>query len=146
MFKFQFLFRFLDLARHQRRKRILNADQAAGRRGEDLAHRYLQKRGFTVIARNYRARSGIAELDIVAKDGETLVFVEVKARSSDKYGPPDRAVGEEKRRRLFRGAREYVRRAGADWEHVRFDLVSVVLSEPPHCTHLRDVFPLATAP
>ena len=120
----------------------MSPEHVTGRRGEDLAHRYLQERGFTVVGRNYRARSGMAELDIIAREGGTLVFIEVKTRASVEFGVPDRAVDEEKRIRLFRGAREYARRAGVGWEETRFDIVGIVLSEPPRYSHFRDVFPL----
>jgi len=138
------ILRFSDRLRQRRYERTLSPTRSAGRRGEDLAHRYLRHNGFTVVARNFRARSGLSELDIVAWEDETLVFVEVKARTSDAYGSPERAIGGEKRVRLFRGAREYARRAGVDWQQVRFDIVNVLLSEPPEIVHYRDVFPLAT--
>ena len=81
---FRFLFRLLDGVRHRSRRRTMSPDQVTGRRGEDLAHRYLQDQGLTVIGRNYRARSGMAELDIIAREGDKLVFVEVKTRASDR--------------------------------------------------------------
>lgn len=62
--------------------------------------------------------------------GPTLVFVEVKARGSDEFGEPEGAVDEEKQRHLHRAARDYARRAGVDWEKIRFDIVSVVLERP----------------
>jgi putative endonuclease len=71
------------------RRRYLQHDH--GRIGEDLAHRYLRRRGYTVIARNYRTRSGSGEIDIVAWNGPTLVFIEVKTRQTDEYGSPDRS-------------------------------------------------------
>lgn len=95
-----------------------------------------------IVARNHRSLSGAAELDLVAREGEKLVIVEVKTRSSAAYGPPDRAIGEAKRRKLFRGARDYARRAGVDWSLVRFDVLTVVLSAPPRIEHYRDVYPL----
>ncbi len=140
---FRLLLLLSDRLRHQRRKRIWHADLASGRRGEDIAHRYLRRRGYTIIARNYRARSGVSELDIIAREGETVAIVEVKTRSRGDHGPPERAIGSEKRRKLFRGAREYVRRCGADWSHVRFDIITVVLTDPPAIEHYRDVFPLS---
>ena len=139
------VYRLGDAVRHSRRKKLWNADQAAGRRGEDLAHRFLQNRGMRVVARNYRPRSGAGELDIVAWDGDTLVFVEVKSRTTEEFGSPDRAVDEAKRERLLRAARDYVRRAGVDWRRVRFDIVNVVLTHPPAVTLLRDVFEVRPA-
>jgi putative endonuclease len=139
---FQFLFGFFDELRHRRRRRLWEPTRAVGRRGEDLAHRHLRKHGFTVVGRNFRARSGLSELDIIAWEGDTLVFVEVKTRSSAEFGSPERAMDPDKRRKLFRGAREYARRAGVDWSRVRFDIINVLLSKPPDITHYRDVFSL----
>ena len=71
-----------------------------GRIGEDLAHRYLQRHGCTVVARNYRPPSGPGEIDLVVWEGGKLVFVEVKTRASEAFGAPESAVDEEKRVRL----------------------------------------------
>jgi len=109
-----------------------------GRIGEDLAHRFLRRHGCTVVARNYRTRSGMGEIDLVVRQGDTLVFVEVKTRATNDFGQPDRAVDEEKRTRVRRAARDYARRAGADWDKTRIDLVNVTLSRPPRVEWLRD--------
>jgi putative endonuclease len=111
-----------------------------GRVGEDLAHRYLRRKGCTVVARNYRARSGAGEIDLVAWDGQTLVFVEVKTRSSEEYGAPEAAVDAEKRIAIERTARQYALRAGVEWGRTRFDIVSVVLLRPVRIQWLRDAF------
>ena len=133
-----------DWLRHVRRRRLWTADQALGRRGEDLAHRFLRRQGFTVVARNYRLASGDAEADLIAWDGDALVFVEVKSRKSDDYGPPERAVGEEKRLHLLRVARAYARKTNTPWERVRFDLVTVVFAEPPQIKLIRNAIPVAS--
>jgi putative endonuclease len=112
---------------------------ATGRRGEDLAHRYLQSLGFRVVGRNWRARSG-PEIDVIAWDGPALVFIEVKSRRSDEFGSPDRAIDGEKKEQIIRAAREYVRRSGADWSQVRFDLVNVVFTRPARLEIQRDAF------
>ena len=111
----------------------------AGRRGEDLAHRFLRRQGFCVVARNYRSRCGY-EIDLVARDKDALVFVEVKSRATDEFGTPDRAVDPEKQAHIERAAREYARRAGVDWGIVRFDIVNVLLTRPPQVELLRDAF------
>jgi putative endonuclease len=134
------ILRLFDALRDKARRRSWTPAQASGRRGEDLAHRFLQKRKFKVVARNYRRRSGGGEIDLVAWDRETLVFVEVKTRRTDEYGSPDRAVDHEKRLALVRAAREYARRANVEWPYVRFDVVSVVMSDPPSVSHTRDAF------
>jgi putative endonuclease len=120
-----------DWLRHRARSGQWSADLALGRRGEDLAHRFLRRKGFTIVARNYRLASGDAEADVIAWEGAELVFVEVKTRRSGEYGPPDRAVGEEKRAHLLRVARAYARKSNTPWDRVRFDLVSVILTDPP---------------
>lgn len=130
-----------DAARHAARKKRSEPDQATGRRGEDLAHRYLEHHGFTVVARNYRPPSGGGELDLVAWQENTLVFVEVKSRTSDECGAPDRNVDEQKRASLIRAGRDYARRANVPWERVRFDLVSIVFTDPPKVVHSPDIFP-----
>ena len=111
-----------------------------GRIGEDLAYRYLRARGCTVVARNYRTLSGSGEIDMVAWDGRKLAFVEVKTRGSEEFGPPESAVDAEKRGRLERAARDYSRRAEIPWRDTRFDIVSVVLDQPPRIEWLRDAF------
>jgi putative endonuclease len=131
---------FVDWLRHRARLRTWNPDRALGRRGEDLAHRYLRRRGFKIVARNYRLGSGSAEADIIGWQGEALVFVEVKTRRTGEHGPPERAVGEEKREHLRRLAREYARKSNTPLENVRFDLMSVILTSPPELEWLPDAF------
>ncbi len=134
------LYKFADLLRHHRRKRHMTEDHALGRRGEDIAQRFLQRAGFVIVDRNYRMASGGGEVDIIAWEGEKLVFVEVKSRKTDQHGSPDRAIGLQKQSSLMRAAREYARHAEVPWEQVRFDVVNVVFAAPPVVAHLRDVF------
>ena len=84
-----------------------------------------------IVARNYRVGSGNGEADLIAWDKETLVIVEVKSRRNADFGPPERAIDDEKRRSLQRVAREYTRKADVVMEAVRYDLVTVVFSDPP---------------
>lgn len=130
-----------DWLRDAGRRRVWKPDLATGRRGEDLAHRYLQRHGFTIVARNYRLAAGDAEADLIAWDQGSLAFVEVKTRQSDEYGSPDRAIGRDKQMHLYRVAREYSRKSGVAWEQVRFDVVTVILSSPPEINLIRDAFP-----
>lgn len=134
------LYQFGDLLRHHGRKRHLSADHELGRRGEDIAHRFLQRNGIVVVARNHRMNSGAGEVDLIGWDRDTLVFVEVKSRTSEEYGAPDRTIGEQKRFSLIRAAREYARHAEVPWSKVRFDVVNVVFSTPPAITHFTNVF------
>lgn len=121
----------LDRLRDRLRRKNWTTSQAAGRRGEDLAHRFLRAQGFTVVARNYRLAAGDGEADLIAWEGDELVIVEVKTRETDDFGPPERAIDSEKERHMARVARAFARKAGAPWTQVRCDVVSVVLSEPP---------------
>jgi len=136
----QFLYRAADAFRRAR----LASDH--GRIGEDLAHRYLRGQGCTIVARRYRPPAGGGEIDVVAWQRDILIFVEVKTRATAEFGTPDRAVDAEKRRHLARAGRDYARRAGADWPKVRFDIVSIILSEPPEIEWLRDAFRPQLAP
>lgn len=131
---------FFDWLRHRARLRAWTPDRAWGRRGEDLAHRYLRRRGYVVVARNYRTRSGSGEVDLIAWDGETLAFVEVKTRRTAEFGTPDRAVDAEKRRKLIVAALDYCRRSGAPWERSRFDVVTVVIEPNTAISLIPDAF------
>lgn len=94
-----------------------------GAGGEDAACEALRQRGYAILARRFRTRSG--ELDIIARDGETLVFVEVKARRSLRAGLPAEAVTWRKRRTLHRVALEFLARSRLHHLPCRFDVVSV---------------------
>ena len=96
---------------------------AVGKTGEDLACRELERRGYTIVARRWRQRMG--EIDIIARDGDTLVFVEVKARDGRAFGAPAEAVSPVKQRRIAQLASWYVARHGAADRRCRFDVVSV---------------------
>jgi putative endonuclease len=80
---------------------------------------------------------------MVAWDGRTLVFVEVKTRASAEFGSPGRAVGTDKEKDLRRAAGEYLRRCGTPMEQGRFDLVNIVLTDPPEIEWIKDAFPIS---
>ena len=100
-------------------------NQRFGAEGEARAARWLEERGFTLLARN--ARAGGVEIDLVAAHGDTVAFVEVKARRSRAHGAPEEAVDARKRRRLARGAAPGLRANGVRARRVRFD---VIVCEP----------------
>jgi putative endonuclease len=104
---------------------MTRARQSLGRIGEDLACRELQRRGYAILARRYRRRGG--ELDIVARDGRTVVFVEVKAREGRAFGEAAEAVTRVKRRRIAQLALDYLARHGYAECACRFDVVSIHL-------------------
>ncbi len=98
---------------------------AAGRKGEGEAVRYLRGNGYRILQRNVRARFG--EIDLVARDGAALCFVEIKARSSTRFGFPEEAVNFQKRQKLLKLAAWYLQsRRPAGHSHIRFDVLSLL--------------------
>jgi putative endonuclease len=100
-----------------------DARQSLGKRGEDLACAELQRRGYAILDRRYRTRLG--EIDIVARHGGAIVFVEVKARASDRFGAPAEAVTGAKQRRLVQMAVDFLSRRRLHDQPCRFDVVAV---------------------
>ena len=105
--------------------RVSRARVILGETGEDLACRELRRRGYAILARRYRRRRG--ELDIVARDGPTLVFVEVKTRESHEFGEAAEAVTPLKQRTMVQLAIDYMARHRLTSEPCRFDVVSIHL-------------------
>ena len=97
--------------------------QSLGKLGEDLACTELQRRGYAILARRYRTRFG--EIDIVSEDEGTMVFVEVKARQSPRYGLAAESVGPLKQRRVAAMALDYLSRTGRLERPCRFDVVAI---------------------
>lgn len=93
-----------------------------GRKGEKLTEKYLKKRGYRILKRNYRTPFG--EADIIATDGDTVAFVEVKTRTSDSYGRPSEAVTQQKRDRYFKIAKFFWVQSGEE-PNARFDVAEV---------------------
>ena len=123
-------------------------EQPLGPRGEKLAARHLRRLGLKILARNYRCPAG--EADIIAldrstradRDAETIVFVEVKARRSDRHVDPESAVNPKKRRQLARVAEYYLAHHPAEDYQVRFDVVAVIAAADgkPEIRHTVDAF------
>jgi putative endonuclease len=111
-----------------------------GREGERLAERFLRLRGLKTIARHFNTPTG--ELDLIMRDHETLVFVEVKTRRDRKYADPEDAVGANKRRRMTRAARWFIHEKRWDDQPCRFDVVAVLLPPDgrPEIEHFPDAF------
>lgn len=109
--------------------------RAAGSAGEAAACGALKNTGMTILERNFRRPTG--EIDIIAKDKRTIVFVEVKARSSLKFGRPAEAVDKAKQLHILRTAMIYLAEKGLDDAPVRFDVVEVL---PDGIRHLRAAF------
>ncbi len=109
--------------------------------GEEAAARFLEKRGFTLLARNYRTPVG--ELDIIARDRQHLLFVEVKTRRSAAFGAPAEAVGAHKQRQIVRAAQWYLATARYPDLQPRFDVIAVLVgSGEPVISHIPNAFGL----
>ena len=119
---------------------MTQARLSLGKHGEDLACRELRRRGYALLARRYRTRWG--EIDIVARDGRTLVFIEVKTRRSTGFGGPVAAVNFRKQRRLINMARSYLLGLSGPEPPCRFDVVgvTVVAGERPVVEVIVDAF------
>ena len=97
-----------------------------GQRGEKVAQSFLLEKGYKILHVNWRNRK--AEIDIIAMDGDTLVFVEVKTRQSNLYGDPENAVNFKKQRRLIHAANAYVSKYRIE-NDARFDIVSILIKK-----------------
>ncbi|MBZ4643608.1 MAG: putative endonuclease [Deferribacteres bacterium] len=107
-----------------------------GRKGEDLALEYLEKNGFVIIEKNFRSRFG--EIDLIVKDGQTIVFVEVKYRLSENYGSPKEAVTNEKIKKIIRTAQYFITKNNFNSLY-RFDVVSIYKDK---IEHIKNAFTL----
>jgi len=96
-----------------------------GRRGEEVAFRFLKKKGYRIIEKNYACKMG--EMDIIAKEKDTLVFIEVKTRTSALFGPPQLAVNFSKQRQLSKVALNYLKEKRLEDVKARFDVVAIFL-------------------
>jgi putative endonuclease len=114
--------------------------KTTGALGEERAAAFLALQGYVILAKNFRARTG--EVDIIAEDRETLVFVEVKTRRGEAYGRPEEAVDYRKQRRIIAAARWYVHRYNCADRDCRFDVVAVELdgSKDGRLTHIQHAF------
>jgi putative endonuclease len=115
--------------------------QSLGDRGEDAAARYLRRQGYKIVARGARVAG---ELDIVAVDGRTVVFVEVKTRQTDTAGAPAAAVDQDKQARLTRAATGFLKRHGLLGQAARFDVIAVrwpAGDRQPSFEHFKNAFP-----
>ena len=112
-----------------------------GQKGENLAVAYLQNLGYKVLERNYRCKLG--EVDIIARDNDTLVFIEVRTRSSLDFGLPQESINRRKRHQISKVALEYMIRRKLKNIPARFDVVAISL-EPgkEKVDHIKDAFEL----
>ena len=122
---------------------MLQNRRTIGERGEAAAIRFLEKKGYRILDKNYRCKSG--EIDIVARDKDSIAFVEVKTRTSIEFGLPEESLSWRKKVHLTKVALNYLSHRSIKGVNCRFDVVSVLMKgENNHSIHLiKDAFPSA---
>ncbi len=121
-----------------RRGRGLN-NRLSGAWGEELALRYLTRRGYELVERNYRTRYG--ELDLILRHQDTLVFVEVKLRRGVGFGDPLEAVTPRKQAAIRALAERYLAEKEPDFDAVRFDVIGIIVGKgAPRISHVENAF------
>jgi putative endonuclease len=121
---------------------MLNRRQQFGKTGESIAVGFLRSQGYRILEQNYR--TGIGEIDIIARDRKTLVFVEVKARTSSRFGNPKSAVTPIKQRKISMVALQYLKATAQMQVKARFDVVAISSAETsPQIELIKNAFDLA---
>ena len=121
---------------------MLNKSQKFGEKGEALAVQRLKKAGYKIIKTNYRNRLG--EIDIIAKENDTIVFVEVKSRRSVNFGNPKQAITLQKQKKISMVALSYLKTTGQGAARARFDVVTVISNrDTPQVEIIKNAFELA---
>jgi len=121
---------------------MTNRKQEIGKKGESIAVGYLKKQGYKIIEQNYRSKAG--EIDIIAREKKTLVFVEVKTRRSTSYGSPKWAVTLKKQKAISMAALYYLKMTNQTNADARFDVVSILVrGEDTQIELVRNAFDLA---
>lgn len=111
-----------------------------GKAGENFAAKFLEKQGFKIIQKNWRF-SRLGEIDIIAEDKNTLVFIEVKTRSSNLFGHPLESVDEKKFNKIKKLAEIYLNQnANNNYDGFRFDLVGILLKKSPEVTYFKGIY------
>ena len=120
-----------------------SGNSSLGEMGESIAATFLKGAGFSIVERNFRCICG--ELDIIARDGRTIVFIEVKCRNNGIYGPPQLAVTSFKQRQISKAALVWLSKRRLYDAEARFDVVAIVLHDDdlPEIEHIRNAFDLA---
>ncbi len=110
-----------------------------GNAGEQLARTFLEQKGYVILETNWRYKR--AEVDIIAKEGEVLVFIEVKTRSTDAFGKPEEFITPHKENLLIAAASAYMEQINHEWA-IRFDIISIIYRSAQHfqVEHFEDAF------
>ena len=116
----------------------MNTNLDIGEFGEDLAVEYLEQKGFEILERNWRHRHW--EIDVICKEGDTTVFVEVKTRKSTKYGLPEEGLTKKKLQSLIAAGAEYLNK-NPNWD-IRYDCVAILLQgkKVKDLLHIKDIY------
>ncbi len=123
---------------------MLDSRKEVGAKGEKLAAKFLKRKGYKIIQRNYKCKLG--EIDIIAKQDRTIVFVEVKTRRTQEFGPPQYAITAAKRGQISRVALLYIREKKMVEQNCRFDVIAITFSpesRKPRIEHIENAFPLS---
>lgn len=122
---------------------VKSGNRSLGGTGESIAVTFLRGIGFSIVECNFRSVCG--EIDIIARDGRAIVFVEVKCRKNDNYGPPQLAVTPFKQRQISKAALVWLSKKRLYDQEARFDVVAIMLREHdlPEIEHIRNAFDLA---
>jgi len=121
---------------------VNNANQVLGQEGERIAEAYLSKKGYRLVERNYRCRTG--EVDLILLDRRVIVFVEVKTRSGHGFGSPLEAVPARKQRKMIQAAQFFLTQKGLGQRDARFDVVGISWSgSTPIIEHIENAFELS---
>lgn len=117
----------------------MRVNRKKGEFGEAQALHFLERKGFHILEQNFRAERG--EIDLIALDGETLVFVEVKFSSRESYGPPELRVNKKKQRQLAKIAQAYLETHPVQFQECRFDVIAIESADNQyHIRHIEDAF------
>lgn len=116
------------------------SNTSIGQLGEDLACQFLLEQGYTIETRNWRFKK--AEIDVIAKHNNCLIFIEVKARTNTNFGHPEEFINAKKEAMLIDASQRYMESIGYDWE-IRFDIISIILTKSlkiKKIDHFKDAF------
>lgn len=120
----------------------VESKKTVGKKGEEVAAHFLRRQGFEILERNYHYRRG--EIDIVARDRKTLVFIEVKTATSDRYGPPEGWVDFRKQQQVAKIATAYLQEHKLTNVDCRFDVIAVDTTKENGINHIRNAFWIGT--
>lgn len=119
-----------------------NAKQVLGKQGERIAERYLKRKGYKLVERNFRCSAG--EVDLIVLDRRVIVFVEVKTRSGDRFGTPLEAVQSRKQQKMIQTAQFFLSEKGLQQREARFDVVGITWpGREPVVEHVENAFELS---